>query len=193
MNPDSSNRPGDTSPILLIPYMWIGDFVRCHSVVKVLKQRWPDRPVDVLSTTLCAPLTDYMPGVRKSVVVDLPRRRLSLGLQKDLARRLRADRYGTALVMSRTWKSALAPFLAGIPERIGFFGELRFFLINDMRWGERAIPRMVDQCGALALPAETPLPSEWPLPELVVPRAEAAAWRARRGLCLLYTSPSPRD
>ncbi len=169
-------------PILLIPYMWIGDFVRCHSVVKVLQERWPGRPVDVLSSTLCAPLTDYMPGVRKAVVVDLPRRRLAIALQLDLARRLRQEGYGTALVMSRTWKSALAPFLAGIPERIGFFGEGRFLLINDMRRGERALPRMVDQCGALALPAGAPLPAEWPLPQLVVPKEEAMAWRTRRGL-----------
>jgi heptosyltransferase II len=53
------------SPILIVPYMWIGDFVRCHSVVKVLRARWLDRPVDLLTNTLCAPLIDYMPGVRK--------------------------------------------------------------------------------------------------------------------------------
>src|SRR5881394_3051795 len=112
MNHSSQKQSGEPDPILVIPYMWIGDFVRCHSVVKVLRQRWPGRPVDLLSTTLCAPLTDYMPGVRKSVVVDLPRRRLALGLQQELASRLRTEGYGTALVMSRTWKSALAPFLA---------------------------------------------------------------------------------
>ena len=70
-------RPQD-SPILLVPYMWIGDFVRCHSVVRLLKARFPNRPVDVLTTTLCAPLLDYMPGVRKGIVVDLPRKRLAL-------------------------------------------------------------------------------------------------------------------
>ena len=59
--------------------MWIGDFVRCHTVVKLLKARFPARPVDVLSTTLCAPLADYMPEVRQAIVVDLPRKRLPLG------------------------------------------------------------------------------------------------------------------
>jgi heptosyltransferase-2 len=56
--------PSDTRPILIIPYMWIGDFVRGHTVVRVLKARWPNRPVDLLVTPLCAPLVDYMPGVR---------------------------------------------------------------------------------------------------------------------------------
>ena len=54
----------------------ISDFVRGHSVVRVLKQRWPNRPVDLLVTSLCAPLVDYMPGVRSGIVWDLPRGRL---------------------------------------------------------------------------------------------------------------------
>lgn len=173
---------GQGSPILIVPYMWIGDFVRCHSVIKLLRARWPDRPIDMLTTTLCAPLLDYMPGLRRGIVCNLPRGRLPLGEYHSLAERLRNENYGTALIMLRTWKSAFAPFLAGIPERVGFVGEGRFFLINDLRWGERKLPRMIDRCAALALPKGAPLPSEWPLPELVVPDEEIAAWRSRQKL-----------
>jgi heptosyltransferase-2 len=167
--------------------MWIGDFVRCHTVVKLLKSRFPSRPVDLLSTTLCAPLTDYMPEVRQAIVVDLPRKRLPLREYRLLADRIRREGYGTALVMPRTWKAALAPFVAGIPERIGWLGEGRFGLLNDLRWGERKRPRMVDQCAALALPPEAPEQEQWPLPELRVPAAEIAGWRERLGL----TDPRP--
>jgi heptosyltransferase-2 len=176
--------PNDNSPILLVPYVWIGDFVRCHSVVQVVNARWPGRPVDVLTSTLCAPLLDYMPGVRKGIVCDFPRRRLALALNRQLARRLKDERYGTALVMSRKWKAALAPFLAGIPERVGFVGEMRFGLLNDLRRGEQALERMVDRCAVLALPKDAPRPAEWPLPRLVVPAEEIAAWRARRGMTI---------
>ena len=140
----------DTSPILIVPYMWIGDFVRGHTVVRVLKQRWPNRPVDLLVTPLCAPLVDYMPGVRAGIVWNLPRGRLALAKQWGLAAQLRARGYGTALVLPRTWKAAIAPALAGIPERVGFFGEARFGLINRMRWGEKALPRFIDKNAALA-------------------------------------------
>ncbi len=174
-------RDGDT-PILIVPYMWIGDFVRCHSVVTLLRQRFPDRPVDMLATTLCAPLGDYMPGLRQTIVADLPRSRLALSRQAALARRLKAEGYGMALMMPRTWKCALAPFLAGIPHRVGFFGEARLVVLNDMRFGERKLPRMVDQCAMLALPRGASRPSTWPMPALKVPAAEAAAWRSRRGL-----------
>jgi heptosyltransferase-2 len=183
MNSDSKQQIGRVaiSPILVVPYMWIGDFVRCHTVVRLLRERWPERPVDLLTSRNNAPLLDYMPGVRKGIICDLPRRRLPLGQYAALAKRLQAEGYGTALIMLRTWKAALAPFLAGIPERVGFFGEGRFVLLSDLRWGERRLPRMIDRCAALALPKNAPLPVEWPVPELAVSAAEVAAWRSKQG------------
>jgi lipopolysaccharide heptosyltransferase II len=183
LNLDASEiDPADTRPIVIVPYLWVGDFVRGHTVVRVLKQRWPNRPVDLLTNSLCAPLVDYMPGVRKGIVWDLPRSRLALARQWGLARQLRAQGYATALVMPRTWKAAIAPALAAIPQRTGFVGEIRFGLINDWRWGEKAMPRFIDKNAALALPADAPLPQAWPVPQLVVPPADAAAWRQANGL-----------
>src|SRR3954464_15798055 len=183
MNIDSINPvPADTRPILIVPYMWIGDFVRGHSVVRVLKQRWPNRPVDLLATTLCAPLVDYMPGVRSAIIWDLPRGRLAGARQWGLAARLRAGGYGTALVLPRTWKSALAPALAGIPERVGFVGEIRFGLLNRWRWGEKTLPRFIDKNAALALDDGTKIPSEWPVPRLRVPSSEIEQWRRAKGV-----------
>jgi heptosyltransferase-2 len=127
-------------------------------------------------------LADYMPGVRQALIIDLPRRRLGVALQRQLADRLRAENYGHALVMSRKWKAALAPFLAGIPLRTGFAGEVRFGLLNDVRWAERKLPRMIDRMGALALPKGATPPPEWPLPELKIPAQEVESWRAQRGL-----------
>jgi heptosyltransferase-2 len=180
--PTAMNESPDRSPILIVPYMWIGDFVRCHTVIQLLQARFPERPVDMLATTLCAPLTDYMPGLRQAIAVDLPRKSLALAQQKTLADRLKQEGYGTALIMPRTWKAALAPFFAGIPERTGFVGEARFFLLNDLRFGERGLQRMVDRCAALALPAGADVPAPLPVPELKVPPAEIVAWRGRRGL-----------
>jgi heptosyltransferase II len=172
----------DTSPILIVPYMWIGDFVRGHTVVRVLRQRWPNRPVDLLTTSLCAPLIDYMPGVRAGIVWDLPRSRLAVGRQWALAALLRSRGYRTALILPRTWKSAIAPALAGIPERVGFVGEARFGLVNRLRWGEKALPRFIDKNAALALPDGAPLPGEWPVPQLRLRPGEAERWRQANGL-----------
>jgi heptosyltransferase-2 len=177
-----TQQPDPAAPILIVPYVWIGDFVRVHSVVKLLRAQNPSRAVDMVSSTLCAPLADYMPGVRAAIVADLPRRRLGLVRQRALAAKLREGHYGQALVMSRKWKAALAPFLAGIPLRTGFIGEWRYGLLNDVRYGESKRSRMIDQMGALALAADAIPPVEWPLPELNVPADDVEDWRARRGL-----------
>ena len=181
--PSTANEPAPGAPILIVPYMWIGDFVRCHTVVKLLHRQCPSRPIDVLTTRMVSPLADYMPGLRKAIVVDLPRRRLALGRHRALAQRLRAEGYGQALVMPRTWKAALAPCLAGIPRRTGFIGEARFGLINDLRYGELRLPRMIDRCAALALPQDAVSReirlTDLPLPELRVPSSELTAWRQR--------------
>ncbi len=145
----------DSRPILIVPYVWIGDFVRGQTVVRVLRKRWPNRPVDLLTSSLCAPLVDYMPGGRSAVVFDLPRSRLALRRQQALA---------------------------GIPERVGFFGEVRFGLINAMRWGEKQLPRFIDKNAVLALPDGAARPPEWPVPQLRVPADEIARWRQANGL-----------
>ena len=170
------------NPILIVPYMWIGDFVRVHSVVRLLKLRWPNRPIDLLTSSLCAPILDYLPGVRKGIIADLPRRRLPFAQYAALGKQLAREHYGTALIMPRTWKAALAPFLAGIPERTGFTGEFRFLLVNDMRFGERSLERMIDCFVTLALPKNGVLPATYPLPEIAVPAAEQENWLSRNGL-----------
>jgi heptosyltransferase-2 len=174
--------PDPAAPVLIVPYVWIGDFVRVHSVVRLLRAQAPERAVDMVSSTLCAPLADYMPGVRAAIVADIPRRRLGLAQQRALTAKLRAGGYGQALIMSRKWKAALAPALAGIPLRTGFVGEWRYGLLNDVRHGERERPRMIDQMGALALGPTAKPPAEWPLPELKVPAREVDQWCTRRGL-----------
>src|SRR5262245_45133251 len=82
------------SPILFVPDRWSGDFVRCHTVIRLLRARFPDRSIDMLTPRMVAPLIDYMPGVRKGIVFDLPRKRIALSRHRALADRLRAERYG---------------------------------------------------------------------------------------------------
>jgi len=55
-------------------------------------------------------------------------------------------------------------------------------VLNDVRSGERRLPRMVDQMGALALSKGVDLPQQWPLPQLQVPVDELPAWKVQRGL-----------
>src|SRR3954464_239491 len=87
--PEDRPATAGDAPILIVPYMWVGDFVRNHTAVELLNARFPGRPVDILSTARPLPLLDYMPGVRKGIVSELPRSRLALAKQRELAARVR--------------------------------------------------------------------------------------------------------
>ncbi|MGE0845009.1 MAG: lipopolysaccharide heptosyltransferase II [Flavobacteriaceae bacterium] len=188
----------DNSPILVVPFMWIGDFVRCQSVLQVLRERFPDRAIDVLSSRLCAPLTGLMPEVRETIVADFPRGKLSLGKRRELAGALRARGYGSAYLMLGTFKDALAPWLAGIPERVGWLGEYRYGLLTDIRHGEKQVENLGRRCVLLALPADAPRDAPVPPPRLTVTDAQRAGWKRANGIAgdgrpLLAIAPGCND
>ncbi len=84
-----------------------------------------------------------------------------------LARKLREAQYEEAIVIPRSWKSALVPYGAKIPKRTGFLGENRYFLLNDHRPNpvHHGIP-FRDQILSLGLPRSVPLPDPQPVPVL---------------------------
>ena len=142
-----------------------------------------DRPVDVLTTAMVAPLLDYMPGVRKGIVFDLPRKRLALSPHRALA---------DAPARGRLWRrpdhaADLEIGAGAVPRRHPGAHRLRSAKCGSASSttfapGEKALPRMVDRCAALALPKGAALPADWPLPQLVVPAEEVPQWRERMGL-----------
>ena len=151
--------------------------------MRVLKQRWPNRPVDLLVTSLCAPLVDYMPGVRSGIVWDLPRGRLAVARQWGLAAGsapsgTTAPRWCCPAPGNRRLRRRWPGFRNGwdLSARPGSG------CINRWRWGEKALPRFIDKNAALALPDGAPLPPEWPVPQLVVPADEIGRWRQANGL-----------
>jgi len=97
-----------------------------------------------------------MRGIRRIFDSMLRHGEVALGRRRELARTLAGESYSRAIILPNSWKSALAPWLAGIPLRTGYTGEARFGIINDRRALDRdAMPRLVDRYAALALPATT--------------------------------------
>ena len=89
--------------------------------------------------------------------------------------------YGTALVLPRTWKSAIAPALAG--SRNGWIcrgSQVR--AAQPMALGREGAAPLHRQEAALALPDGAPLPGEWPVPQLQVSAEETSRWRQANGL-----------
>lgn len=169
--------------VLVVAPSWVGDMVMAQSLFMLLRERFPERPVDVLAPAWSAPLLARMPQVRR--FLEMPCGHGELGLRPRLAlgRQLRGAGYGQAIVLPNSLKSALVPWLARIPCRTGWRGEWRYGLLNDLRvLDPRRYPLMVDRFVALAGAAgEVPLPAP-PWPRLQVDASGATARAEAFGL-----------
>lgn len=170
------------APILVVSYGRMGDIMRSLSVVRMIRERHPGRPIDFVARAPADEIARFVPEIRNVYIERTPHKALGLDEKFAFARALRQQGYARAYVLSRAFKAALMPFLAGIGERVGYFGEGRFILVNRLRWGDRDYRHEAHRLCALALEPGEPWPSELPPPRLVVAAAEVEAWRAREGL-----------
>ena len=132
-----------------------------------LKQRFPDSLIDAYAPPWVAPLLRRMPEVHEVMVNPFGHGELRLRDRWREARKIRATHYDQALVLPNSLESALLPFLAGIPLRTGFVGEMRYGLLNDTHsLDELATPLMVERFARLAEPQANPLTRPLPSPAL---------------------------
>jgi heptosyltransferase-2 len=170
------------SRILIVGPSWLGDAVMMGSLVVRLKAHAPAPTVAVLTPAALADVAARLPGVDETIENPFAHGALRLGERWRLGRRL-AGRFDQAIVLPHSWKSALAPFFAGIPKRTGFVGEARYGLLTDARaLDEARLPRMVDRFALLADPSAAAIPADTPSPQLAASPAAIGAARAKFGL-----------
>lgn len=150
---------------------------------RMLRERHPGRPIDVLAPPSTVALTTRMAEVDRGIHLEVGHGEVKLGYRVGLARHLGQQGYTQAFVLPNSIKSALVPALAGIPVRTGYRGEYRYFLLNDIRLlSKRRLPLMIQRFAALALVPGAPLPDPLPLPHLVADETQLATLLEKFGL-----------
>lgn len=157
--------------ILIISPNWIGDAVMAQPLLQLLKAQQPDWPIDVMAVPAVAPVWRAMAEV--AAVLETPFRHGALQWRerRAFAAQLRARGYAAAYVLPNTLKFALIPWLAGIPRRVGYLGELRYGLLTVIHHDAKNAPRtMVSFYAALASAPEkfVATPAKFPRPRLQV-------------------------
>ena len=143
--------------------------VMAQSVFKFLKHRDPERDLDVLAPEWSLPIVARMPEIREGIASETAHGEIGLAKRRRIAASLKPRGYDRAIVLPRSFKAALIPWLAGIPVRTGYRGETRFFLINDVRPFDRSVlDQTVKRFVALGLDAGESLPGELPDPVLEI-------------------------
>ena len=138
--------------ILIIAPNWIGDAVTSQPLLANLKALYPDSKIDVLASNWVAPIYRACTEVNEVIEASFEHKKLQWSLRKQLAKEIEAKNYQACFVLPNSLKSALIPWLANIPFRIGYRGELRFGFINLALDNPSKInrPPMVDHYLALS-------------------------------------------
>ncbi|WP_207855613.1 lipopolysaccharide heptosyltransferase II [Sulfurisoma sediminicola] len=169
--------------VLVVAPSWIGDSLMMQPLLMRLRAQRPDTEIHVLAPAWSAPLLVRMPEVAGIIENPFAHGAFDWAGRRALGRRLRGNEAGAgfarAYVLPNSWKSALAPYFAGIPQRIGFRGEARYGLLNECPpLDKAAVSRLVDRYCLLA----GPLDGATPLPHLTSTPEQQRAARTALGL-----------
>ena len=122
------------SRILIVAPNWLGDSIMAQPLLTRLKQQ-TGALIDVIAVPAVAPVFRRMPEVARVIEEDFRHGRLDFKARWQLGRALRredsgAPRYAQSYVLPNSWKSALVPFFADVPVRVGYAGEARVGLLD---------------------------------------------------------------
>jgi heptosyltransferase-2 len=159
--------------VLVVGPSWVGDMVMAQALYKQLRIADPRVEIHVVAPPWSLPVLERMPEVARGIELAIGHGELGLRRRWNVAKRLRGERYERAIVLPRSAKAALVPWLARIPLRTGFRGEWRYGLLNDVRTLEPRLDQTVKRFLALGLPRGAPLPD--PLPKALQPRLRSDA------------------
>lgn len=119
----------NSADILVIGPSWIGDMVMAQALFKALKRKAPQTAIDVTAPAWALGVLARMPEVRNAIAMPFGHGEARLADRWRFGRSLKG-RYQAAYILPGSWKSALVPFAAGIPERVGYLKEQRWGLLN---------------------------------------------------------------
>ena len=135
------------SNTLVVAPQWIGDAVMAEPLLATLARR--GEALTVAALPWVAPVFRAMPEVQDVVELPFAHGRLDWAARRRVASSLRG-RFDAAYVLPNSIKSALVPWLARIPLRVGYQGEGRVLLLNRRLPNPQGRPPMVAFYGALA-------------------------------------------
>jgi len=173
----SKSATGTEIRSLIVAPQWIGDAVMTEPLLRRLAARGERLSVGALPWV--APVYRAMPHVAQVIEFPFAHGGLQFQARRKLARQVQGQ-FDAAYVLPNSLKSALLPWLAHIPRRIGYLGEARVGLLThrlkNPSKGQR--PPMVAFYSALS--GEGDLQND--RPELHLPPAQVTQTLSELGL-----------
>lgn len=141
-----------------------------QSLYLALRAKYSSVKIDVVAPAWSKPLLTRMPEINRVIGLDIVHGELGLRKRIALAKQLRAENYTHAFVLPRSFKSALLPWLAGVPARAGDLGEFRYGLLNKrfITNKDKKIPNVCNYLRYLDLDVDVRIVKESYRPQLHV-------------------------
>jgi heptosyltransferase II len=116
----------DASTILICAPNWLGDALLCMPALRAFLR---ERRLSVPPAVLCKAALRDLWTLNESIASVIPFQSTLAGTFR-VARTLRRRKFRQAYILPNSFRAAWIPFLAGIPERIGFAGHWRRALLT---------------------------------------------------------------
>jgi heptosyltransferase-2 len=169
--------------ILIIAPNWVGDTLLAQPLLARLQRRLPGVVIDALAPAWTVSLLARMPELAEVIETPFEHGKLQLRRRWQFGRRLRGRQYDEAIVLPNTFKSALIPFFADVPLRVGYVGESRYGLLNIIhKLDDKRVPLMAERYAQLAEPPGEPVARPLAKPRLLVDQANQVITTSRLGL-----------
>ena len=104
--------------------------VMAQVLYKALHRDSTSAEIHVVAPAWSRPLLTRMPEIRKIIELDVAHGELGLSKRLRLGKTLRFEQYTQAFVLPRSFKSAIVPWAAKVPQRVGDLGEFRYGLLT---------------------------------------------------------------
>lgn len=116
--------------ILVRSVNWIGDAVMTTPALSVIREHFPHAEITILANALVSQLFSHHPGINSIITFDRQGRHHGVAGRLRLAAELRRHAFDLAIILPNSFDSALVPWLAGIPARIGKCSDGRTLLLS---------------------------------------------------------------
>lgn len=122
-----NSQTGSREQTLIVGLNWLGDSVMAMPAIQAFAKAFPEKRLTMLVKPALAELWPMHPAIDETWACS--ETFLEMG---KIAGQIRGRRFETAFILPQSFRSALIPFLARVPRRIGMRGHFRSRLLTKI-------------------------------------------------------------
>ena len=120
----------DIKNILIRSVNWIGDAVMTTPALSVIREHFPGARITLLANPMVSALLAHHPTLDAIITFDRTGTHQGISGRLRLAAEVRRLKFDLAIIFPNSFDSALVPWLAGVPKRLGKCSDGRTLLLN---------------------------------------------------------------